>query len=133
MSDSRALSPKQVRAITALVTCRTLDAAAKAAQCNPSTLRRWLAKDAHFQAAWRAARKQLLDQAVAQALRSAEAAAITLHRLMLDSLSDSVRVVAAKALLDISMRTIERGELEGKMQDLMEQMEVLRREHPLDL
>src|SRR5713101_7365721 len=112
MRGTSALSAKQVRAIAALMTCRTLDEAAKTAQCDPSTLSRWLAKDATFQQAWQAARKQLLDQAVAQALRSAEAAAITLHRLMLDSLSDSVRVVAAKALLDISMRTIERGELE---------------------
>jgi len=110
-----------------------LDAAAKQAQCHESTLRRWLAQDAAFQSAWHAARKQLLDQAVAQALRSAEAAALMLHQLMFDSLSDSVRVVAAKALLDISMRTIERHELEGKMQDLLQQMEALRHAHPLTL
>ena len=131
MRGTSALSAKQVRAIAALMTCRTLDAAAKAAQCDPSTLSRWLAKDALFQQAWQAARKQLLDQAVAQALRSAEEAALQLHRLMMDSLSDSVRVVAARALLDISMRTIERDEIEGKMQQLSEQMEALRHEHPL--
>jgi hypothetical protein len=88
-----------------------------------------LTKDPAFQQAWRAAQQQLLDAAVSQALRSAEAAALMLHRLMLDSLSDAVRVTAARALLDISMRTIERGELEGKMQDLQQQMEDLRREH----
>src|SRR5947209_2440377 len=117
MSTSHALSCKQTRAIAALTTCRTLAQAAKQAQWRESTLQRWLTKDANFQQGWREARTQLLDQAVAQALRSAEAAALMLHRLMVDSLSDSVRVVAARALLDIAMRTIERGEVEAKMQD----------------
>src|SRR5438132_4192901 len=129
MNGKHALSSKQVRAIAALTTCRTLAQAAKQAQCGESTLRRWLTKDVVFQQAWREARTQLLDQAVAQALRSAEAAALMLHRLMVDSLSDSVRVVAARALLDIAMRTIERGEVEAKMQFLLHQMEALRHEY----
>jgi hypothetical protein len=126
MSDSPGLSAKQARAIAALTTCRTLDAAAKAAQCNPSTLRRWLAKDPAFQAAWREARTAMVEQAVAQAQRSAEAGALVLHTVMLRSTSDFARIAAAKALLDISVHWLERGELEAKMQDLLAQMEALR-------
>ena|SRR5438874_2157039 len=130
MSTSSALSSKQVRAIAALTTCRTLADAAKQARCGESTLRRWLAKDAHFQAAWREARAHLVDEAISQATRSAQAAALMLHRLMADSLSDAVRLGAAKVLLELSLGWLERGELEGKMQALLQQMEALRHVGP---
>jgi hypothetical protein len=123
------LSPKQIRAIAALVTCRTLGAAARQARCGESTLRRWLATDARFQAAWRQARAQLLEEAVAHAARSAEAAALTLHEVMLRSASDSVRVQAARAILEIVVRAHERGEIEGRLAGILAGMEELRHAH----
>ena len=88
MSGNTPLSSTQARAIAALMTCRTVVDAAKQAKCGESTLRRWLAKDHHFQAAWRDTRVQMVDEAIAQATRSAQAASLTLHHLMYNSVSD---------------------------------------------
>ena len=127
MSASPDISPKQARTISALVTCRTLGEAAKRAGCGESTLRRWLAKDTDFKEAWRQARARLLDDAMSQALRSAEAAALVLHEIMMASESDFARMTAAKALLDISLRTVERREIEGRMETILRSLEELRR------
>jgi hypothetical protein len=118
MSDSSALSSTQVRAIAALTTCRTITAAATQARCGESTLRRWLAQDAAFQAAWREARARLVDEAISQATRSAQAAALVLHNLMMDAPSDAVRLGAAKALLELSLGWLERGVLEERIATL---------------
>src|SRR2546421_5978878 len=115
MSTSHALSPKQTRAISALMTCRTLGEAAKAAGCGESSLRRWLAKDAHFQQAWREARAALVEEAVAHAQRSATAAVLVLHDRMLHAESDAGRIAAARSIVDISLKAVEREQLEQRI------------------
>lgn len=128
MSASPHLSPKQVRAISALLTCRTVKEAAAQAGCGESTLRRWLSKDVDFQAAWREARGALVEEAVAHAMRSATAAALVLHQVMMQSSVDFARIAAARCLLDLSVRTIERDTVLAKMAHIERLLEEAQRE-----
>src|SRR5262249_39127509 len=104
MSTTGDLSPKQARAIAALMTCRTIGEAARLARVGESTLQRWLTKDPAFRQAWRAAQAELVDKAVAQAIRSAEAGAMVLHQVMMQSTSDFARIAAARTLIEVSVR-----------------------------
>jgi hypothetical protein len=126
MNHPTALSPRQTRALAALANCRTLQEAAKQAHVGFSSLKRWLAKDALFRQAWREVQADMVGEACAQAMRSATAAAIVLHQIMMSSESDFAKIASAKALLEVSIRTIERSQLEGRLEGIVSTMETLR-------
>jgi hypothetical protein len=92
------LSRKQEGAIAALLSETTVSAAAERAGVSEVTLWRWL-KLPGFMADYRAARRQVVEKAVAQLQQSAWAASTTLMRL-LAAPSDSVRLRAAVATLE---------------------------------
>ena len=92
------LTRKQEQAIGALLSEQTLGGAAEKVGVSEVTIRRWL-KLPDFLAAYREARREVVEKSVAQMQQSSWAASTTLIRL-LGSGSDSIRLQAARTILD---------------------------------
>jgi hypothetical protein len=109
------LSRKQDQVITALVTCASITEAA--AQCGLAdvTLRRWLKREP-FQAAYREARRAVVQHAITQVQRATGEAVETLRRVMQDAEAPaSARVSAAKAILETAVKAVEVEDLEARI------------------
>lgn len=116
MATPGELSPKQHRAISALLTSPNVKAAAAAAQVGERTLWRWLQDDPSFIEAYRAARERIVGQAVAVIQGLMGEAAGTLRAVMSDTEApSSARVSAAKTALDMGLRAKEVDELEARI------------------
>ena len=85
-----ALTPKQTRAVKALLRCSTHEDAARAAGISPRTLRRWLQ-----------------DEAFQDALHDAVVAVDSLVDVARYAESEHARVQAAGRLLDANMRLLQ--------------------------
>jgi len=106
------LSRKQELAISALLTCPTLLAAAQQCGLAAVTLYRWL-KDAAFQAGYREARRQVVQQAITQIQYATGEAVATLRAVMQDQEAPaSAKVSAAKAILELAVKSVELEDLE---------------------
>jgi len=105
--------------IAALAAGQPVDAAAQAAQVSERTAYRRLA-DPAFKRAVQTARAELLAQAVGRLADAATAAVATLRDL-LDAEADSVRLGAARAILDAGMRGTELVDLAERVATLEEQ------------
>jgi hypothetical protein len=117
------LSRKQELAIAALLTCSAITDAAKQCSIGEVTLHRWL-KDATFQAAYREARRAVVQQAITQVQRATGEAVETLRNVMQDRESPaSARVSAAKAILETAVKGIEIEDLEARIAALEAQGE----------
>ena len=81
-SETLGLRLSQERAITALLQCGSVAAAARQAKVGQSTLRRWLREDEGFQAALRCLREQALAHASMRLQESASLAVDALYRLL---------------------------------------------------
>lgn len=80
-----------------------------------STFYRWL-KDAAFQAAYREARRAVVQHAMTQLQRATGEAVETLRRVMQNSESPaSARVAAAKAVLETAVKGLELEDLEARI------------------
>jgi DNA-binding transcriptional MerR regulator len=109
------LSRKQDQAITALVTCPSITEAA--AQCGLAevTLRRWLKQDG-FQAAYREARRAVVQHAITQVQRATAEAVKTLRAVMQNTEAPaSARVSAAKAIIETAVKAVELEDLEARI------------------
>jgi hypothetical protein len=115
------LTRKQEQAIGALLSEQTLGAASEQAGVSEATLRRWL-KVPEFLAAYREARRQVMEKAIAQLQESSWAASTTLIRL-LGSGSDSIRLRAALAILEQANKGLELIDFEERLAALEEQTE----------
>src|SRR5687767_14856159 len=113
MASGEKLTQPQERGIDALLTCRTLAEAAAKAGVSERSLRNWLKRPA-FQAAYRSARRQIIEQAVTQLQRSADAAVKALQR-NLKCGQPGNEIKAAVAVLDHSMKGVELLELEERL------------------
>lgn len=108
-------SRKQEEAISALLTSRNLEEAAKLISVAPRTLMRWL-KIPEFEAAYREARRATFSQAIARLQYAATAAVTTLLKIMLDQQSPaSCRVRAADSVLDHALSAIEIEDVEVRV------------------
>ena len=107
------LTRKQEQAIAALLSETTVAAAAERAGVGEVTLWRWL-KLPDFTSAYREARRQVVEKAVAQLQHSSWAASTTLLKL-LAAPSDSVRLRAAVAILDQANKGVEQLDFEGRL------------------
>ena len=107
------LTRKQEQVIAALLSEQTVASAAEKAGVGEVTLYRWL-KLPEFVAAYREARRDVVEKAVAQLQQSSWAASTTLVRL-LGSASDSVRLRAAQAILDQANKGIELIDFEERL------------------
>jgi hypothetical protein len=103
-------------AISALLTCPTLDAAAGQVGIAPVTLRRWLA-DADFKARYRAARRQVVEQAIGGLQQAAGEAVEALRRNLVCGVP-AAEIAAAKAIVDQAVKGVELVDLAERVEQL---------------
>lgn len=109
------LTPKQHKAIAALLTEPTIGAAATAAGVGERTLYTWLG-DAGFRVVYLAARREAVGQAVAQLQRISSEAVLVLQSVMNDATKPaSARIAAARSVLEFSIKAVEMEELEQRL------------------
>ncbi len=117
------LTPKQERALVALLNCGETKRAAELSGVNESTLWRWL-QLSDFQSRYRAARRQLVETAIAQLQSDCTIAVRVLREVAEDKEAPaSSRVAAAKTILEQSIGAIE-------LMDLQERVEMLEKTLP---
>jgi hypothetical protein len=116
--SSSNLTRKQEEAIIALLTQRSVDEAARAADVATRTLYRWM-KDSEFDAAYRAAKRASFGQSIARLPHLSGAAVSTLGKIMLDSATPpSVRVRAADSILNHAAKAIEIENIEERVSEI---------------
>jgi len=114
------LSPKQERAIVALLNEHSVSKAADVAKVHPRTLYRWL-EESDFAAAYRKARRQAFGQAIALTQRYAPLAVNTLVKIMTDADAPaSAKVTAATTMLRFGREGVELDDLAARV-DALEQ------------
>jgi len=107
-SSSQKRARKQDQAIAALLEEPTISKAAKKAGIGERTLLRWLKLD-DFQAAYRIAQREVLSQAIAQINQATSESVTTFRSIMMDeSAPASARVAAAKIVLEVAIKGVER-------------------------
>ncbi len=100
------LTPRQERALAALLTSRSLAAAARQAEVCESTLRRWMKKPV-FQAELEQTRRESFSRAVGKLRRVADHAVEVLDSVMQDStVTPAMRIRAAQLALRYSSPTV---------------------------
>jgi uncharacterized protein YggE len=110
------LTRKQGEAIAALLSGPTITDAAKRAGVGERTLFRWLQQDAAFQQAYREARRQAVQHAIAQIQQVASTAVKTLGAIMKSTKAPSgSRVSAARAVLEMALKGVELEDLEARI------------------
>ncbi len=116
------LTPKQEKAITALLAQPTIEAAAASLGINPATVHRWLGEPA-FVEAYRSARRDAVGQAVTRLQQVSGAAVAVLVQVMADKAAPAAtRVNAAKTVLEFSFRAVELEDLAERIAALEQQM-----------
>ena len=114
------MTPRQRKALQALLHQPTKEDAAFAADIDPSTLRRYL-QQPEFRAAYDAACRELLEDAARQ-LKAGTESAIALARTLVEDKHEAAgtRLAAAKAVLDYSLKFDEIIDLERRLRALEE-------------
>ncbi len=116
--SGKKLGRKQEAAILALLSSRNIDDAARTAGVNPRTLYRWM-KESEFDAAYRAAKRDVYLQSVARLHQMTSAAVSTLGKVMVDPKTPpSTRVRAADSILNHTAKAIELEDLEARVTEL---------------
>lgn len=122
MSEKVSLSPAQVRAVAAIMTTRTVTAAAAQAKVTTRTIYRWLA-DPAFQAALTEAEANVLAVTTRAVMAVMLAAVDTLKAAIDDpEAGHGVKVRAADLLLVHGPRLYELRTLEARLQALEEEV-----------
>lgn len=112
------MTPKMQKALLALLANPTKEAAAKAAEITPKTLRGYL-EDPEFQKAYRAAFSGMVSDAVRQAQRALSPALTTLEEIMKDDEQNGqIRVSAARSLLEFSLKATEQLDILDRLEAL---------------
>ena len=118
---------KMEDAVTALLTQRNVEEAARAVGISVGTLMRWQ-KEPEFEAAYRQARRVVFRQSVARLQQASGAAVSTLLKLMVDPTTPaSTRARAADIVLDHSAKAIEIEDIEARVAELERTMEAERK------
>ena len=113
------LTPQQEQAIIGLINETSVAAAARASGVGQRTLHQWINDDKRFMAAYRAARRQAFDQAIALTQRYASLAVTTLAKVMADaSAANAAKVSAATAMLKFGRESIELDDLAARIEML---------------
>lgn len=110
------LDDRQEAAIAALLAERTHALAAEKAGIGPATLSRWLREPA-FKAAYRAARRALVDSAIGRLQQGATRAVDALERNLTCGVP-AVEVSASRAMLEQAMKAIEHIDLVERVDEL---------------
>jgi hypothetical protein len=109
---------KKDEVLAALLSCRSIDEAARASGLATNTVLRWM-QEPEFAAALRAARRAAFDQAVTRLHQASGAAVSSVLKIMLDGNGPaSTRFRAAAFVLDNTSRAIELEGLEARVAEL---------------
>ena len=112
MGHGEKLSQKMEQAVAALLSCRSVEDAARQAGIGTNTLRRWM-RLPEFEAAHREAREALLSQAIARLQGASGAAVTTVLKIMLSpDAPASTRLRAAEIVLEQAAKTTPIEDLE---------------------
>lgn len=117
MAENDALPAKRARAIAALLAARTTLDAAQEAGISPRQLYRWLAEPA-FLAELQRAETAVVDHTTRRLSAATTQALDTVIRIMETGSSDSVKLRAAIALLDTTLRWHELRVIEQRLSAL---------------
>ena len=109
-------SRQEEAAITALLACATVEAAAEQTRVAPATLRRWLAEPS-FRARYREARRQVVEHAIVSLQQTTSDAVGTLRRNLTCGVPAS-EIAAAKAVLDQAIKGVELLDLAARIEVL---------------
>jgi hypothetical protein len=121
------LTRKQEAAVAALLSEATHAKAAEKAGVSASTLGRWL-RVPEFLAAYREARRRIVEDAITRLQRlTARAAGALARSLKAAKSADQIR--AAKAVLDFALKGLEVADLVQAVEDLQAQLEEMRHGH----
>ncbi len=124
------LTPKQERALVALLDCGEIKKAAEIAEVGEVTLWRWL-QAPDFQTRYRAARRQLVETAIAQLQSDCTTAARVLREVAEDRQAPaSSRVAAARAIIEQSVSAVQLTDLQERLEEverLLQEQEAKRR------
>ena len=116
------LTRNKQKAIAALLSKPSIPEAAKVVGIGERTLWRWL-KDDDFKKEYQEARNQIVIQAIAQVQDGLTEAVKTLRKIMTnDDAPASARVSAAKAMLDIGVKSIDVEDLETRISHIEQQL-----------
>ena len=124
MAASGALSTKQARAVSALLSSKTVAEAAQQAEVGERTLTRWLSSDLQFRQALSLAEGDLIDSASRRLLQIQTGAIDTIEGMLADDaeVSDAVRLRAAQAALDYLFKMRELRQIEQRLAALEQAM-----------
>ena len=112
------MTPKKHKALQALLTQPTKQAAAEAAGISPRTLRDYLA-DPEFQKEYKKAFGQLVQEATRQAQQALSPAISALRDIVEDETeSSSARIAAARSLLEYGLRMTEFSDILAELEPL---------------
>ena len=113
---------KRERAVSALITSSSIAEAAQVAGIGERTLYNWLS-DQEFQTLYRAARREVVGQALAQLQRVSSLAVSTLAEIMEDAEAPaSSRVSASKAVLELAVKAVELEDIMARLERLEEEV-----------
>jgi hypothetical protein len=124
MAASEGLTTKQSALLAALLTHAGITDAAKSVGVAERTAFRWL-QEPDFQREYRAARRQVIEQALTLVQRSTGAAVATLIR-NLKAESNAVQVAASRTRLEYSTKILELDDLEQQLGELQAIIEEIR-------
>ena len=110
------LTTRQAQAIPALLSQPTLQAAAHAAGVGERTLRRWLADDTNFVAAYQRARTEAMRQATARLQATAGDAVDTLRELLTLKDRPDLRARVALGILAAASKAEELDNLAARLE-----------------
>ena len=109
---------KKEEAVAALLSHHSIEEAARAIGLNPNTLLRWL-EIPEFRDAYRTARREAVQQAVARLQHATGAASLTLLKLMTDpNVPGAVRLRAAAYVFDYAIKGVEVDDIEARLAEL---------------
>jgi hypothetical protein len=122
------LSRKHEQAIVALLGQPTVEKAAQAVGVNEKTLRNWMKLPA-FLAAYRDARREIVEGAITRLQQLCNGAVLTLNRNLTCG-TPSVEVRAAEAILDRSCQALDLGDVLERIEALEQRLAGGKRKGP---
>ncbi len=114
----KALTAKQEKAIAALLSTSTIKEAAEACGLTTVTLWRWF-QLTEFAAAWRVARRQVVENAITRLQTTASEAVETLKRNLTCG-NEAVEVRAASLIIEQAVKGVELVDLQARVERLEE-------------
>jgi len=109
---------KKEEAVAALLSHRSVEEAARAAGVGYKTLLRWLNLP-EFREAYRKARREAVQQAVARLQQATGIASLTMLKMMTDpNVPGAVRLRAAAHVIDYAIKGVEVDDIEARLAEL---------------